>query len=107
MSDSDTFDYDGRIDTLADGLVDDLPEHPEDRRRQDINQRVETTADGAEMVFKNGLALRVLAEADTEPDNWNHASEYDSLRDAAPSLAYSVVRQDLRAAVDERLDADR
>lgn len=107
MSEADTFDYDSRIDTLADGLVDDLPEHPEDRRPSDIQQRVETTADSAEMVFKNGLALRVLAEADTEPDNWNHASEYDSLRDAAPALAYSVVRQDLQTAVNERLDDDR
>ena len=104
MSETQTFDYESEIETLADGLVGDLPEDSMDRTKLEIIDRVETTADSAEIVFKTGLAKQVLAQADTDPDNWHSASEAESYRKAIPQLAYSVVRQDLHHAVMERLD---
>lgn len=106
MSEPNAFDYEAEIDSLADGLVSDLPTEPMDRTERAITERVETTADSAEIVFKTSLAKKVLAASDTEPDNWDGATHTGSFREAVPMLAYSVVRQDLKAAVDERLADD-
>ena len=112
MSDSDPFDYEGRVDELASVVINDIPDDVWENFEKGaplpniIDEKIDSAVVFDEIATKPEKAHRVLINSDNSPRNWEGAKEQTHFNNAICALAQDVVTQDVKHEVAERLRPD-